>query len=128
METIAAMITRRLRDIEAQFVAEVSSAHPGAVGDPVPEAIARAAAKERRLWDALQGDRTWLRTPEGPKRLSELAELASGLKAEMRQERAANGVTPALKWMEQLDRTMENMITVAATRQSAREAEAARSK
>jgi hypothetical protein len=65
-------------------------------------------------------------TPDGRKTLSELTELASGLKAEMRQERAANGDTAALRWMAALDRTMENIITTAATRQSAREAEAAR--
>jgi hypothetical protein len=125
MDTIADMITRRLRDIEAQFSAEVSSPHPQA-GGAIAEASARAAAKERRLWDALQGDRTWVWTPDGHKTLREITELASGLKAEMRQERATNGDTAALKWMAELDRTMENLITVAATRQSAREAEAAR--
>jgi hypothetical protein len=90
------------------------------------EAIARAAAKERRLWDAIRGDKTWVWTPTGHRTLRELTELASGLKAEMRAERAANGDTAALRWMAELDRTMENLITTAATRQSAREAEAAR--
>jgi hypothetical protein len=89
MDTVASMIVRRLGQIEAS---------------------AQAAAKERRLWEALR----------------EIAELASGLKAEIRVERAANGVTPALKWMAELDRTMERMITTAASRASDREAVAMR--
>ena len=118
MDTIAALISRRLRQIEAHFTADVSG------GTALPEALERARAKERRLWDAIQGDRVWVRTPDGHKTLSQITELASGLKAEMRQERAAHGDTPALKWMLELDRTMENLITVAATRQSAKEAQA----
>lgn len=132
MDTVANMIARRLHDIDAQFTAEISTPQPLASGravrDPLPEALARARAKEERLWDALQGDKVWVRTPDGQKTLSEITDLASGLKAEMRQERAANGDTPTLRWMAKLERTTENMITTAATRQSAREAEAARSK
>jgi hypothetical protein len=124
MDTIAGMITRRLREIERHYAAEVATPQSRTSGGA--EAIARAAAKERRLWDALQGDHVLVWTPDGHKTLSELTDLASGLKAEMRQERAANGDTPALKWMAELDRTMENLITTAATRQSAREAEATR--
>ena len=42
MDTIASMISRRLREIDAQFSAEVSSPHPQAGG-----AIAEASADPR---------------------------------------------------------------------------------
>jgi hypothetical protein len=50
MDTIAGMISRRLRQIEAHYAAEASG---GA------EAIARAAAKERRLWARCKATTFW---------------------------------------------------------------------
>ena len=84
--------------------------------------LALAREREQRLWDAIQPDRIIVPTPDGPKRLSEITELASGLKEEMRIERAAHGATPAFKQMRQLDRTIINMIKVAASRATDREA------
>jgi phage-related tail fiber protein len=126
MPTIADMIETRLRQIEAQYAAESAARQDRASGGAVQDPLALARAREQRLWDALQGDKVWVWTPDGHKRLSEVTELASGLKAEMRVERAANGVTPALKHMECLDRTVENIIKTAASRASDREAAAMR--
>jgi hypothetical protein len=123
MTTIAKLIESRLRQIETDYAAtRQNRASGGAVHDP----LAVAREKEQRLWDALQPDKVWVRTPEGYKKLREITDLASGLKAEMRVERAANGVTPTFRWMAKLDRTMENMIKIAASRQSDREAKAQR--
>ena len=122
MTTIAELIDSRLRQIEAEYEAPQNRATGGAVHDRLEV----AKEKERRLWDALQPDKAWVWTPDGHKTLREITDLASGLKAEMRVERAAYGVTPAFKQMRQLDRTMENMIKVAASRASDREAEAVR--
>lgn len=122
MTTIAEMIDARLRQIEAEYAAPQNRATGGAVLDP----LETAKEKERRLWDALQPDKAWVWTPDGHKTLREITELASGLKAEMRVERATHGVTPALRHMAHLDRTMENMIKVAASRASDLEARTAR--
>ena len=84
---------------------------------------ASAEGQGARFWDALQGDRVWVWTPDGPKRLSEITELASGLKEEMRIERATRGITPALRQMASLDRTVESIIKIAASRQSDRKAQ-----
>ena len=122
MTTIAELIDTRLRQIEADYAAPQNRATGGAVRDPLEV----AKEKERRLWDALQPDRIHVWTPDGHKTLREITELASGLKAEMRVERTANGITPALRHMADLDRTMENMIKVAASRASDLEAKATR--
>jgi hypothetical protein len=57
-------------------------------------------------------------------KLSDLTDLTSRLKAEMRNERFTNGNTPALRRMTELLKTSENVIKAAATRQSAAEAKA----
>jgi hypothetical protein len=116
------MIDQRLRQIDALYAAEASTPQDRATGGAVRDPLALARAREQRLWDALQPDRIIVHTPDGPKRLSEITELASGLKEEMRIERAARGVTPVFRQLADLDRTMENMIKVAASRASDREA------
>jgi hypothetical protein len=55
-------------------------------------------------------------------KLSDVTDLTSRLKAEMRNERFTNGNTPALKRMAMLLKTHENIIKAQATRQSAKEA------
>jgi hypothetical protein len=121
MTTIASLIENRLRQIEAQYAAE-SVRQDRAAGGAVHDPLALAREREQRLWDALQPDKVWVRTPEGHKKLREITDLASGLKAEMRVERTTNGVTPTLRWMTRLNETMENIIKIAASRQSDREA------
>jgi hypothetical protein len=73
--------------------------------------------EEKAIFDAAGNLPRWTR-------LSDLTDLTSRLKAEMRNERFTNGNTPALKRMTQLLKTSENVIKNAATRQSAKEAQA----
>ena len=122
--TIANLIDARLRQIDSLYATESTTPQNRATGGAVRDPLALAREREQRLWDALQPDKIVVTTPDGPRRLSEITELASGLKEEMRVERAAHGATPAFKQMRSLNRTVENMIKVAASRASDREARA----
>jgi hypothetical protein len=74
------------------------------------------SGEERAIFDAAGSLPRWTK-------LSDVTDLSSRIKAEMRNERFTNGNTPALKRMTQLNKTMENVIKNAATRQSAKEAQ-----
>ena len=73
------------------------------------------SGEEKAIFDAAGSLPRWTK-------LSDLTDLTSRLKAEMRNERFTNGNSPALKRMTQLLKTSENVIKNAATRQSAQEA------
>ena len=85
--TIAHLIDTRLRQIDSLYATESTTPQNRATGGAVRDPLALAREREQRLWDALQPDRIVVPTPDGPKRLSEITELASGLKEEMRVER-----------------------------------------
>lgn len=90
-------------------------------------ARARDVAKKMGLQKPMGGEESAIFNAAGslPRwtKLSDLTDLSQRIKAEMRNERFTNGNTPALKRMTQLNKTMENVIKNAATRQSAKEAQ-----
>jgi hypothetical protein len=75
--------------------------------------------EEKAIFDAAAGLPKWTR-------LADVMDLSSRLKGAMRQERATNGTTPALKRMATLNTTIENIIANSASRASAAEGAAER--
>lgn len=130
MATIAEMIASRLRSIDAAHAAEIAApqrlATGGAVRDVFAEAEARAQAREQRLWEAIQADRISVWSPDGARPLGDFTNLLSRLRVDMRRESALNGATPTFRRMARLATADENLIKIAASRASDREAERTR--